>query len=63
MEMSGQLHTLANLFLVRELQKPIGKWLDGLQSKSGHCGEAKKSLASTRNRILAIQPIAHHYTN
>jgi hypothetical protein len=51
MEVSGQLHALATLCPVKNLQNPLDRRLGGLQSCSGCGGEEKKSQL-----LLGIEP-------
>jgi hypothetical protein len=48
MEVSGQLHALADLPPGKEPRHPFDRRVDGPQSRSGRCGEEKKSLNSCR---------------
>jgi hypothetical protein len=38
-------------------RQPLDKRLGGSQSRSGHCGEEKKSISPARNRTLVVQSV------
>jgi hypothetical protein len=62
MEMSGQLHALIALPLVKELQVPIQKEAGGAPEPVNSV-EMRKISFPARNRTLATQPITCHYTD
>jgi hypothetical protein len=65
LEVSGQLHTPANLSSRKSIKYPLYRRLDGHQGRSGQCGE-KEILGPTGIRTptpWSSSPIASRYTD
>jgi hypothetical protein len=61
MEVSGQLHTLADLLLRKEPQYPLDKRLG--PRASINIMEKRKISCPAGNQALAVQPLTHSYND
>jgi hypothetical protein len=62
MEVRDQIQAPAALTLEKDPQYPLDRRLGEPENWSGHC-TVDKSGAPTGNRVPAVQPIAHLYTD
>jgi hypothetical protein len=63
MEVTGQFHALLAIPLEKESLVPIGEEAGWSLELVWMLWSMKKSLAPVRYRTLAVQSVAHRYTN